>query len=86
MIKIRLDNIRTFYRDINFYFWRIFVVPVPHLQEERVDSVNEEENEGGRETVSGEQPENPRQVEEEKVDDKAGDKDCGCDERQSHPG
>ena len=48
--------------------------------------MNEEENEGGRETVSGEQPENPRQVEEEKVDDKAGDKDCRCYERQSHPG
>ena len=27
--------------------------PVPHLQEERVDSVYEEENEGHRETVSG---------------------------------
>ena len=54
MIKIRLDNIRTFYRDINFYFCRIFVVPVSHLQEERVDRVYKEENEGDWETVSGE--------------------------------
>ena len=54
MIKIRLDNILTFYREIKFYFLRIFVVPVSHLQEERVDRVYQEENEGDRETVSGE--------------------------------
>ena len=48
--------------------------------------MNEEENEDGREAISSEQPENTRQVEEEKVDDEAGDEDCRCDERQSHPG
>ena len=54
MIKIRLDNILTFYWEIKFYFWRIFGVPVSHLQEERVDRVYKEENEGDWETVSGE--------------------------------
>ena len=69
-----------------FYFWRISVLPVAHLQEESVDGVNEEENEGGGETVSSQEPENPGKVEEEKVDHNAGDEDCGCDEGQSQPG
>ena len=68
------------------YFWGISVLPVSHLQEESVDSVYEEENKDDGETVSSEEPENPGQVEEEKVDDQTGDEDCWCDERQSNPG
>ena len=69
-----------------FYFWRISVLPVAHLQEESVDGVYEEENEGHGETVPSEEPEHPGQVEEEKVGDQAGEEDCGGDEGQAQPG
>ena len=64
----------------------VTILPVRHLQEETVDGLYEEEDEGGGEPVPDEQPDDPGEVEEEEVDDEGGDEDRGSDECQSHPG
>ena len=60
-------------------------LPVSHLQEEAVHRLNEEEDEDGREAVLGQQPDNGREVEEEKVDHQGGDEHGRRHERQAQP-